>query len=270
MPPRFRHLLPIAALVLGACDQAAVQWSNAAPLSTATAAAPGLVLRLPREGAPSLEQPAPPPRGPRLAAPCPGSMVIAAARPHEWFAAWWSLRMDGTDALYASQTRDDGAQWSEPRIVDDRDRSVSGCQRPPPAIATEPAKGYVQLVYSLDAGNGQGLWLTHAMAFGDMWHPPVGILFGEHASRVSVAAAGDTVAVAYEDPTEPGRVSLALSFTAGHVFTVHTPASGVGVVASDPRIALTTPRVAVAWRAGLTEDAPDSAKVWTERVGEIR
>lgn len=240
------------------------------PLAGGPTSASGSVLQLPRGGAPALLLPSQPLTIPPLAAPCPGSMVIAAARPHEWFAVWWAPRATASVALVASHSRDDGRRWSEPTIVDDRDRSGAGCQRPAPAIATEPVKGYVQLVYSLNAGNGRGLWLTHAMGFGDMWHPPVGILFGERASRVSVAAAGDTVAIAYEDPNDVGVISLALSFTAGHVFTIRSRVSGDGVTAVDPRVALDGDRVAVAWRAAGKDALPDSTTAWTVRVGMLR
>jgi hypothetical protein len=107
------------------------------------------------------------------------------------------------------------------------------------------------------APGAPGVFFAHSMPGPLLFHAPVPIVYGERPGRTSVAASGDVVAVAYEDPNgvEP-RIGLALSRTLGHVFEHRVPVStGVGA-ALEPRVALASGMVVVAWRQGRSAHAP--------------
>ena len=66
--------------------------------------------------------------------------------------------------------------------------------------------------------------------------------------ETAVAADGQVVAVAYEEPSgAPDAVRLALSRSQGHIVEVHMPASRAVDGARSPRVAIAVGRVAVAW-----------------------
>jgi len=248
------------------CGRDPVSWSETIPLPAPPAVVDSeAALEMPHDRPPMLATPLEPPLPAGWQA-CPHSVATAPARPDEWYATYWTVRSDSSVLLEAAKTTDGGAHWSSPVVIDERDRSTLGCSRPAPSIATVPAKGYVQVVYALSPPGGAGIFLTHSMEHCAMWHPPVGILFGERIVRTGVAAAGDTVAVGYEDPTEVGRIALALSFTAGHVFDVRVPVSGDGQSGFRPSVALDGRRVAISWLASGTPGAEERRLV---RIGTL-
>jgi hypothetical protein len=153
--------------------------------------------------------------------------------------------------------------------VDSTDQSVAGCGRPAPAIAADSTTGYVHVTYALLAREGPGLFFSHSMDGGITFHSPVPILYGERLGRTSVAADGNHVAVAFEDPNSAApRVGLALSRTMGHIFEERIlPVSDGHGAASRPLVAVSGNHVAIAWREGA-----DSADGVTLRVrrGTIR
>lgn len=148
---------------------------------------------------------------------CPGSLRVANAGKIE-YAAWWTSRRDSSAVLMTAR-RSGRGRWSEPVAADSTDHSVRGCGRPPPAIAADSASGYVHLAYFSEPKNGAGIFFAHSMDSGATFHSPVPVVFGRNPSRVSVASAGDRVAVAYEDPNSAQPIiSIALSKTMGHIF----------------------------------------------------
>lgn len=201
---------------------------------------------------------------------CAGSIVAARSGGGEWYAAWWSARGDGSVLLLTARSDDDGRSWSPPMPADVRDRGARGCDRPVPGIAADSAGGYVHLVYWLEPPGEQGVWYTHSMERGELWHEPTGIIFGADPARASVAATGDTVVVAYEHPNaSEGRIGLAVSVTAGHMIDGRTLASAGNAYAERPLVAVLGRDVSVAWvaRQGRGEAAPQHVVM---RQGRLR
>jgi hypothetical protein len=200
---------------------------------------------------------------------CPGSLVLSRAG-RRVFAAWWRVRADSAALLLAAHSDDDGRAWSAPAPIDTTDQSVSGCSRTPPAIAADSASGYVHVAYALLGREGPGLFYAHSMDAGATFHAAVPIFYGDRLGRSSVAADGDIVAVAFEDPnSRTPRIGLALSRTMGHIFEERLlPISDDNEIASRPMVAVKGRHLATAWlRGDPTDDAPDVLAV---RTGTLR
>lgn len=271
-----RALAAASALTLGpaACTQPPVRWSESAAAPTALTAemhlavdTAGRVRWLPPE--PAL------PSVPRGSAACPGSLRVVRGGARDVYAVWWAPRADSSAALLAARSTDGGRSWPEVAAVDTADRGRSGCRRPAASVAADSSMGYVHVAYALVAPGAPGVFFAHSMPGKLVFHTPVAIVYGERPGRTSVAASGDVVAVAYEDPNglEP-RVGLALSRTLGHTFEHRVPVStGVGA-AVEPRVALAGGTVAVAWRQGrsvrgLVGDATPTEGPMMVRLGEL-
>lgn len=200
---------------------------------------------------------------------CPGSLVLSHAG-RRLYAAWWRVRPDSGALLLAAHSDDDGRAWSGPARVDTTDQSVSGCRRSPPAIVADSASGYVHVAFALHGREGPGLFYAHSMDGGATFHAAVPIFYGDRLGRSSVAANGNVVAVAFEDPnSRTPRIGLALSRTMGHIFEERLlPISDDNGVATHPLTAVQGDRIAVAWerRAG----ADDSSAVLAIRTGVVR
>jgi len=200
---------------------------------------------------------------------CPGSLVLTRAGPR-LFAAWWRVRTDSGAVLLAADSKDGGHTWSAPSPVDTTDRSVTGCRRSPPAIAADSASGYVHVAFALLGREGPGLFYAHSMDAGEMFHSAVPIFYGDRLGRASVAADGDVVAVAFEDPNSRApRIGLALSHTMGHIFEDRMLSiSDDNEIATRPLVAVKGSRLAVAWlRGDPSDDRPDALTV---RTGTLR
>ncbi|MGI8547004.1 MAG: hypothetical protein ACR2M1_06665 [Gemmatimonadaceae bacterium] len=190
---------------------------------------------------------------------CPGSVSAALAGANS-YAAWWHARPDSSAVLMAGRSIDGGRTWITAVPADTTDRSRRGCDRPAPAIFADSASGYVDFAYFLEANEGAGIFYTHTMDAPHMgqgngvFHAPVPIMYGEHPSRVWVAAQGDDVAVAYEDPNAVRPlIGVALSRTMGHIFKTRSDVSSTDLPAVDPRVTLSGDTVTVQW-----SERPDS------------
>jgi hypothetical protein len=102
---------------------------------------------------------------------------------------------------------------------------------------------------------------------GVTFHSPVPILYGERLGTTSVAADGDLVVVAFEDPnSSTPRIGLALSRTMGHIFEHRIlPVSDDNDRAVHPLVAAHGRNVAVAW-----EQAGSAGTSLTVRAGTVR
>ena len=200
---------------------------------------------------------------------CPGSLALTRAGPR-LYAAWWRVRPDSGALLLAAHTDDEGRAWSAPAPVDTTDRSVSGCSRTPPSIAADSASGYVHVVFALLGREGPGLFYAHSMDAGATFHAAVPIFYGDRLGRSSVAADGDLVAVAFEDPnSRTPRIGLALSRTMGHIFEERLlPISDDHGVATHPLAAVRGRRIAVAWHRRAPSDS--ASDVLAVRTGVVR
>jgi hypothetical protein len=199
---------------------------------------------------------------PSFAQPCDSSFRLAPLGA-DLHAVWWSPRADSSAALLSARSTDGGHTWGDPVPVDTLDRGRAGCRRPAPSIATDARSGYVDIAYFLQAPEGPGIFFAHSMDHGAMFHSPVAIVYGERPSATSIAVAGDTVAVAYEDPngTRPS-IALALSRTSGHIFESRQIASGTSGSARAPRVTLRGRTIAVVWA--------DASGRMAVRVGELQ
>ena len=231
-------------LLLTACDGAPLRWEPAVPAERRDEpAASGTLLLSHLDDAPG--------------APCSASMRTAMLGDSALVATWWAVRPDSTAVLVGKRgvvlREPDGSArvaWERTLAVDTVDRGAHGCARPAPAITFEPKTGYVHVSYALDAPEGTGIFFAHSMDAGRLWHSPVSIVYGPRLGRSAIAARGDTVAIAYEDPNgvDP-QVALALSVTAGHIFEEKSIVVSSGTfAASAPTVAIDSMGVTVAWR----------------------
>ena len=199
------------------------------------------------------------------AAPCIRSIRTAGAG-SELFRVWWASRSDSSVVLSMQRSGDRGATWESPATVDGRDRGRRGCDRPAPAVFYDPASGYLHLVYFIEGADGAGVFFSHSMDKGEMFHAPVGVVYGNRPSAASVAGIGDSVVVVFEDPnaTTP-RIGIALSRTAAHIFEQRGEVTPDDVPAVAPWVALDHGKITVWWRT-----PSKSGSAYTDRVGYRR
>lgn len=246
LPPVARHFA-VFAVLLGACEQAPVEWRAVESVAHVGEAA----VTLNADGTVSpdtlsaLASHVTAPPGPA----CAGSLRLAAAR-GTLYGVWWAPRPDSGARLLEARSVDGGRSWSAPSPVDTTDAGVGGCRREPASIAADSASGYVHVTYALQAAEGPGLFFSHSMDGGVTFHSPVPILYGERLGATSVAADGDLVVVAFEDPnSSTPRIGLALSRTMGHIFEHRIlPVSDDNDRAVHPLAAAHGRTVAVAWQ----------------------
>ncbi|HVF39362.1 MAG TPA: hypothetical protein VM939_05630 [Gemmatimonadaceae bacterium] len=163
-------------------------------------------------------------------------------------AVWWDVRSDSSASLMVANSASPSAGWGPSLQVDSSDRSRRGCNRPPPAITTDPATGYVYIVYFAEPADGAGIFFVHSMDKGAMFHAPFPVLFGEKPARVAISAKGNRVVVAHEDPnSSTPRIAVALSKTEGHLFEERTDVSSGNVRAVEPVVSLFGDTIRVWW-----------------------
>ncbi|HJR66039.1 MAG TPA: sialidase family protein [Gemmatimonadaceae bacterium] len=258
-----------ALLLVAACAPEPIEWRPAQDMAGTIGATTRLTME--ENGTPRLvDQPAPavvlPPAG------CATSVVAARARGEEWYAAWFLARFDSSVVLMVTRSVDGGSTWSTPVVADGRDRGRRGCSRPRPALTADAASAYVHAAYFIEPIEGAGVWYTHSMEQGTIWHQTIGVLYGDEPVTASIASAGETVLVAYEHPGSGGsRLGVAISRQAGHTFAERLRVVRVSGAAREPRIALRDGRVALAWleQPRSTGGATPAARARVQ-VGDLR
>lgn len=247
-----RPLLPAALslLVLAGCVPEPVRWDEAL-IRTAGALADSTRLGFDAaSGAPVLGvawQPAAWPSEPAL---CVTSRRATPALDGEAFASWFAVRPDSSVVLRVARSHDGGGSWNAAVTADSTDVGRAGCDRPAPFIAADSVNGYVHVVYHLVGREGAGIFFTHTMDRGAMFHAVVPIVYGDRPAAASIASHGDTIVVAFEDPNSRfPRLGLALSQSQGHIFESRMAASDETGEARLPRVALLGDRIAVVWTA---------------------
>lgn len=167
------------------------------------------------------------------------------------FRVWWTSRADSSVLLSMQHSPDSGASWGAPVTVEARDRGGRGCDRPAPGVFYDSARGYLHLVYFIEAATGAGVFFAHSMDKGAMFHSPVPVVYGNTPSAASVAANGDSVVVVFEDPnaTAP-RIGIVLSHSTGHIFETRGDATPDDVPAVSPWVTLDHRRITVWWKPG--------------------
>jgi hypothetical protein len=191
-----------------------------------------------------------PPTWPEEPGLCVTSRRAARAHDTEAYASWFQVKPDSSVLLRVARSDDGGVTWNPAVTADDTDVGRAGCGRPTPYLAADSLNGYVHLAYYLDAREGAGLFFTHTMEQGALFHQPVPIVYGDRPSMAAVASRGDTVVVVYEDPnSRMPRLGLALSRVQGHIFEHRLSASDETGEARSPRVALRGSRLVIAWTA---------------------
>jgi hypothetical protein len=184
------------------------------------------------------------------AAPCLRSIRTASADP-DLFRVWWTTRSDSSVVLSMQHSSDRGTRWESPVLVETRDRGRRGCDRPAPGIFYDAARGYLHLVYFIEAKDGAGVFFAHSMDKGGMFHSPVPVVYGNAPVAASVAANGDSVVVVYEDPNAmTPRIGIVLSRSTGHIFEARSDATPDDVPAVGPWVTLVHRKITVWWRPG--------------------
>lgn len=238
-----RALLFLAGFALAGCAPDAVKWE-----APAGSVPPGARLILRGDDKPATAAAWQAPVLPSGVPICEGSLVATPAKGDTAYAAWWAPRADSTALLVVARSIDGGRSWRAPETADSTDHGRTGCVRQAPFIAADSTNGYVHVVYFMVAAEGPGIFFTHSMGGGEMFHSPVPIVYGERAAASAVASDGDTVAVAYIDPNAATpQVWLALSRTTGHIFESQMAVSSSMDKAARPLVAVRGHRVAVAY-----------------------
>lgn len=194
--------------------------------------------------------------------PCIRSIRIAGTG-SELFRVWWASRSDNSVVLSMQHSGDRGSSWQAAVAVDSRDRGRRGCNRPAPGVFYDPTSGYLHLVYFIEGADGAGVFFSHSMDKGGMFHSPVAVVYGNRPSAASVAGVGDSVVVVFEDPnaTTP-RIGIALSRSAGHIFEQRSQVTPNDVAALAPWVALHHGEITVWWKT------PDKSGLsYGDRVG---
>ena len=242
-------------LVLAACERDPVEWSGDARAvaveNAGIAASPSDVRLVLRDGRTPVIGPAErAPTSPPDTAACPTTTRFASSSPTEIYAVWWSRRESGRSWLLSSRSDDAGKAWSRSVAVDTTDRATVACERPAPAVVADAASGYVHVAYFLYGPNG-GVFFSHSMERGALFHEPVAIVYGDRPSAAAVGADDSTVVVAFEDPNgQRPQIALAISRTWGHIFSRERPVvSGTSPTVERPLVALKHGEVAVGWRS---------------------
>lgn len=243
--------LVAAAILVAACVPQPVHWEEDVARRSGPLA-DSLLLALDPEAPDGVRFPErwTPPTWPAEPALCARTLRATSALDGEAYASWFSVQPDSSVLLRVARSDDGGRSWQAAVTADAMDRGRVGCARPAPFIAADSLNGYVHIVYYLDAAEGAGLFFTHTMERGALFHEPVPIVYGDRPSAAAVASRGDTVVVAYEDPnSRMPRLGLALSRTQGHIFEHRLSASDETGEAQTPRVALRGTQLVVAWTA---------------------
>jgi hypothetical protein len=244
------------------CEREAIEWRDPAPLPAHLVSATDLAFdvqnRLVARQPPDIQLPL-------FTALCEGSVRLARDTTGDWYAAWWSAHTDSTADVVVSRSPD-GVTWSPAVRVDSTDAGRVGCQRPAPAIYADA--GNIHVAYAMTAREGPGIFASHSMDGGMTFHSPVAVVYGERIGRTAIAARGDLVAVAYEDPnSSPQRVGLALSRTMAHLFQTRELVSPSTGAAHAPAVALGDATIAITWARGPATDVSAPRLL---RIGELR
>lgn len=255
-------LLALIAVAAGvACDDSSIEWGDPVPIGEGIG--PTRLVVDSAGHAAFVASPAAVTTMPTVPGLCATSLRTAPGT-SRIFSAWWNVRRDSSSALVMASSADSGRTWNKPVAVDTTDVASSGCNRPPPSVATVGDDLFV--AYSMAAPEGKGVFFAHSM--GAMVHSPVAVIYGDRLVPTAIAAAGDNVAVAYEDPNgSRQQVGVAFSVAQGHIFAWHATASRSVDNATTPAVALAGRELAVSW---ATRRSSDSSAARVVRVGRVQ
>jgi len=258
---RLSSLVLIAGATGVACDQPPVEWGDPASINEISGRSRLIVDS--NGHATFVADPVRATTAPASPGLCSASFRAIPSSDH-LFSAWWNVRRDSSSVLFIASSADSGKTWGKAVAVDTTDISSAGCNRPAPSVATVGDDLFV--AYSMIAPEGKGVFFAHSM--GPMVHAPVAVIYGDRLVPTAIAAQGDDVAVAYEDPNgSRQQVAVAFSVAQGHIFAWHATASRSVDVATTPAVALAGRELAVSW---ATRRASDSSATRVVRMGRIQ
>src|SRR5215210_5513596 len=159
---RYRALLTWSLVLLFGCAKEPVEWGDVS-------------YRLSKLGDPdarSAVMSANLPSVAGAAAPCIRSIRNAGA-PSDLFRVWWASRSDSSAVLSMQHSGNHGATWEAPVSVESRDGGRRGCDRPSPGIFFDSVSSYLHIVYFIEGPDGAGIYFTHSLDKGGMFHAPV-------------------------------------------------------------------------------------------------
>ncbi|MEY4609569.1 MAG: hypothetical protein RL625_1786 [Gemmatimonadota bacterium] len=249
--PRRGLAITLVALstTLAACVPVPVEWAKTTRYADG-ALADTLRLGFGADGAPVFAAEWTPPSWPEEPGQCLASRRAGRTVTDTAYASWFTVRADSSVLLRAARSDDGGRSWQPAVTADSVDVGRAGCARPVPFLAVDSLNGYLHLTYHLVAREGAGLFFTHVMDTGMLFHEPVPIVYGDRPSVTAVASRGDTVVVVYEDPnSRVPRLGIAVSRLQGHIFEGRMPASDEVGESRRPLVALRGDRVVIAWDA---------------------
>lgn len=239
---RSNRLALLLALALAGCDAPPIVWDDPVPLPAGIGSSDRLFITAAGALQTATDSAIAPPSG---AGQCAASVRMARDTTGEWYAVWWAARGDSTAEIVVARSPT-GAAWEAPVRVDTLDAGRTGCRRPPPSI--DAYGGHVHVAYAMAAREGPGIFASHSMDRGALFHTPVAVVYGERIGEAAIAARGNIVAIAFEDPNGTlDHIGLAYSNTMAHLFQHRETVSPDGAGARQPRIALGDGRIAVAW-----------------------
>lgn len=115
----------------------------------------------------------------------------------------------------------------------------------------DAARGYLHIVYFIEAKDGAGVFFAHSMDKGRMFHSAVPVVYGSVPAAAAVAANGDSVVVVFEDPNAmTPRIGIVLSHSTGHIFEARDDATPDDVPAVGPWVKLDHRKITVRWNPG--------------------
>jgi hypothetical protein len=214
---------------------------------------------------------------------CARSLRMVSAPGRGRVAVWWTRAARGRVWLMAAWRDSLPAEgrlgdWRGPIAVDTldqgpgdaqaSDRGAYGCTRPAPSVTVDSTNGYVHVAYALTGPEGPGVFYAHQMDPRSAFEPPVAVIYGDRLGSVRVAADGEVVAVAYEDPNSRARPSIgvAVSRTAGHLFEERRTASIGTSPAHDPYVVVRGRAVVVGWSDVAAPGAEPTFRLRRARV----
>jgi len=255
----------LAASLALSCKPDPVEWSEPAPLPPDLAATADLAFDAHQN---LVVRPPVNIRVPVFSRQCTSGVRVARDTTGDWYAVWWSVRSDSTADIVVSRSSD-GVNWTPAVKVDSTDAEAVGCRRPAPSLYADGIT--IHVAYVMAAREGPGIFASHSMDRGMTFHSPVAVVYGAHIGGTAIAARGDVVAVAYEDPnSDPQRVAVALTRSMGHLFESRELVSPPTGAARDPRITLGASRIAVTWSPGVAGMATDTSAPRMVRIGTLR
>ena len=209
-----------------------------------------------------------------------GLTMLPGAADGEFYAAWQARKpQTGDKFVVFRSSRDHGATWSEPRLLNTEPKAFA------PAIASDRAGG-VYVAWPDERGYTTGIFVNRSLDRGATWMPQeVRIDGGEGgglmANAVSAASDGESgvVVVWEEQAASAGRVVMAaVSKDRGATWSAPTrvdDGKGRGAPLA-PRVAFAGGRPVVMWTAAVgginafaevwADSSPDGGVTWGEDV----